>query len=216
MPNWCSTTFFIYGDEVELCKFYMDLTAATSEHPNFDPQDNSWNTHWIGNMFLQAGYIEKEALTDLECRGSIEGFELTEDKTGRKGVLLSEEIAWGPNPTSIRKMIDEKYRGKLDFVYIAEESGMGVYINTDVDGVMFEERWLVEWEDEFGVHSERCTCDEELAWDLSDVLGKSVEEILDMISDDQLDEITELFKEKHEEESEDRWLSLNRFIQHDY
>ena len=52
------------------------------------------------------------------------------------------ETAWGPMPEVWDKMA-EKYN--LSYVYIAEECGMGIYVNTDAEGRFFTTRYLLDY-----------------------------------------------------------------------
>ncbi len=140
MPNWCENEFVIYGDKEQLLKFYKDMTIATSENPNFEKVDNSWDEKWVGNLFLGAGYTEEELQKrQYNYRGGVDDIVLKEDR-----VIIWDYTAWTPNNEEMEDMLYEKYPG-LEMVYKAEEGGCGIYINTDTEGKYIPERFLVDF-----------------------------------------------------------------------
>jgi hypothetical protein len=52
------------------------------------------------------------------------------------------ETAWSPLPEVYEKFA-EKYG--LSFVYIAEECGCEIYVNTDVEGRFFTDRYILDY-----------------------------------------------------------------------
>lgn len=153
MPNWCSTSYYVYGnDKMEILRFFMDVKLAMEIGKEEKKDPACFGSEWLGNIYLQAGC--KRTADDaewkdgwIECRGSVEHFELDldVDKTP-KGVLLRCETAWDPMNGSFERMLREHYPG-LEMVCEAEEYGCDLYYNDDVDHRYFTEKWILETQD---------------------------------------------------------------------
>lgn len=74
-----------------------------------------------------------------EVGGDIDGID-----TGVYRIWQSDR--WSPKVEIWRLIIDKYYKDKISFVYIAEEIGCGIYINTDETGEHFPEEYRVEYE----------------------------------------------------------------------
>lgn len=210
MPNWCSNSMYVWGDRQQVYKFYMDVTTALSDHPNFEPEENDWSRNWIANIFFQAGYTYDEIKSrNFLVRGSIDYVALVTDNMDDLGVRFDEETAWGPNDDAIETLLDEKYPG-LQFVFIAEEPGCEVYCNSDSEGRMFLERWAAEWTVDGGDYEgEDYECDKDCAAGLSEILGLSEKEILDFLGSGKHEDLREIFYEKHP--GEEAFFSIHKY-----
>lgn len=213
MPNWCSNSFYVWGDREEVYKFYLDLITATSDSPDFEIDGGStWRDRdWIGRIFLQAGYTMEEIENrGFETRGTIGGISLSTDEYGELGVQFDEETAWAPNDESIGTLLKEKYSG-LDFVFIAEEPGCDIYVNSDTDGRKFKEKWVANWDTDgcCSVGDQHYESDEECAEDLEYELGLSKDEILQALGNNDWPTLNEAFCKKNP--AEEAWFSIHRF-----
>jgi hypothetical protein len=100
---------------------------------NFIDPDTGKQSDWIGH-FLISSKVDPES---MYTRGFLQHCELNDDH-----VRVDMDTAWGPLPEVWDKMA-EKYG--LSYVYIAEECGMAVYVNTDVYGRFFTTRYLLDY-----------------------------------------------------------------------
>ena len=136
MANWCMNRHAFFTDkenESELIRFHEKLSSimkTPSEVPNgFEPG-------WLGKVAIAHGVDWKE----ISCKGEIST--LGEYEPGSNFFTLESESAWTP-ANELWEAVIANYEG-VAFVYIAEESGMGIYTNTDVDGRFFSDRYLLE------------------------------------------------------------------------
>ncbi len=147
MPNWCFNTTIIYGEEKEIERLRKILEDAFSKEPkNMKKIKNDWNQNWIANMFLATGYIydEKKGCfvdRDIKARGGVENLNLNFEKDA---IEIQYETAWDPIYSSIDKMLEENFEG-LYQVTCSEEPGIGIYINTDVEGLYFSDNYILDY-----------------------------------------------------------------------
>jgi len=90
---------------------------------------------WLTNVATWHGIGWEQ----VSCRGRIEY--MSEYKQGDIFFTVDTETAWGPTDELWQAVI-AKYEG-ISFVYIAEEPGMGVFINTDTEGIFFTEKFMI-------------------------------------------------------------------------
>ena len=135
MPNWCTTSYVFRGNENEIKDFYDKLKSFTSK----ERIPNNFGNFWLGNIVDGFGFDYNE----IPCRGRIDYFPEPED-TDPDRLEFSTWTAWRP----MIKMWDEiiaKFYPSLTYVLIAEEPGCDVYINTDIEGEDFTERFSVDF-----------------------------------------------------------------------
>lgn len=202
MPNWCWNNTIVYGEKEMLEKFYNDMVIGTSTNPNFKPVENSWDNEWLGNLFLAAGYTEEEVTNGtIRCRGGIYEIYWLDSGTA---VGISYETAWEPIIDSFNKMLIEKYKG-LNQVTLAEECGCGLYVNTDVSGEFFPDKYYFdycvnnEYSDNHYYESE-----EDLVEHFNELFGSNAETYED------LQKIIPDLYEKYEDDDE-FFITLNAF-----
>jgi len=136
MPNWCLNHHaFFTNDENknELSRLYKQLETimeTPSEHKNdFEPG-------WLGKVAIAHGLD----INKISCRGWIEQLDDFEPETNY--FMLQSETAWSPTD-ELWTAVVAQYKG-VSFVYIAEEQGEEVFINTDIEGIYFPEKYLLE------------------------------------------------------------------------
>lgn len=140
MPNWCYTGYVFYGDENAVKKLGKDIKKFTSK--NY--MENGFGTNWLGNVVLGYGFPYEEC--DFTFRGAIIDFE----ENG--GVLyVTTETAWAPMTEMWDAIFEKHFKSEngetsIHYVFIAEEPGNEVYINTDIKGEFFPERYILEIE----------------------------------------------------------------------
>lgn len=137
MANMCTNSMAIYGDRAELAKL---LTIINEARANKDPHTNQ-----VDLTFLLAGYTEAE-LDDLQMPASFYSSVDDEISTGKYGVTYFKvwyESKWSPAYEAWDELL-RYYFPKLKEVTICDESGNGIYVNTDEEGYFFPERYYVD------------------------------------------------------------------------
>jgi hypothetical protein len=132
MPNWCSNSIAFYQEDGGTCllePLFMEIGKYIN---HIDPETNR-NCDWVGH-FLKSSKIDPESLSS---RGFFQNCELNSDH-----VRVDMDTAWSPLP-EVWDKIAETYG--LSYVYISEECGCAVYVNTDVEGRFFSDRYLLDY-----------------------------------------------------------------------
>ena len=125
MPNWCSNSVAFYSDESGSNALLIAFHADILKYLNYIEPDTGRRSDWVGH-WLESNKIDT---SNMYCRGFLQSCELYDSH-----VLIDMDSAWGPLPEVWDKMA-EKYN--LSYVYISEESGCEVYVNSDVEGRYF-------------------------------------------------------------------------------
>ena len=136
MPNWCTSRCgFFCADEHknELARLYKNLSAVL-ETPS--EVKNGFELGWLGKVAIHHGLDWQE----YSCRGTIE--ELGEFEPGDNFFTLDSETAWAPT-VELWEAVIAQYEG-VSFIYIAEEPGSDIFVNTDVEGRYFTDRYLID------------------------------------------------------------------------
>ena len=132
MPNWCSNKIAFYSDEnsfILLEAFHSDL----QKYLDYKDPKTGENSDWVGN-WLESNKVDTES---VHCRGFLQSCELYDTF-----VRVDMETAWCPT-TEIWDIIAEKY--SLSYVYVSEESGNEVYVNSDAENRFFSERYILNY-----------------------------------------------------------------------
>ena len=136
MANICCCKYVFYTDDGntdELTRLYKNLVTII-QPPEIK---NDYEPAWLGNVATWHG-IDWE--NTISCRGSIEllgGYEL-----GNDYFTLYSDTAWSPTD-ELWEAVVTQYEG-VSFVYVAEEPGMGIFTNTDSEGIYLSEKYLIE------------------------------------------------------------------------
>lgn len=169
MPNWCSTTYAIKGNGLPAFKEKMNeviRNLALDEEEHF--------VHYVQlNDLLDAfGHTEGTPLRkDLYFRGCVTYYE-------DNGCYLTvdSEDAWGPQ-NEVFDIILTDYPD-VDYVYLAEETGCSLYINTDETGEYFDYRYHVEYVKDDNYEVERFATKKEAYEWLKEIAGvNDIEEL---------------------------------------
>jgi hypothetical protein len=130
MPNWCCNSIAFYredGGNAILEAFYADI----QKYQDYKDPETGRVSDWIGH-WLHSNRVNTD---NLYCRGFIVNCELNKDH-----VRVDMDTAWSPLP-EVWDMMSEKY--ELAYVYIAEEPGCEVYVNTDYTGRFFSTQYMM-------------------------------------------------------------------------
>ena len=134
MPNWCSNSIAFYqedGGNSMVEAFYADV----QKYQNYTDPETGKASDWVGH-WLQSNRVDTN---NLYTRGFFQNCELNGDH-----VRVDMETAWAPLP-EVWDLMAEKY--ELAYVYISEECGCAVYVNTDYAGRFFSSRYLLNYFD---------------------------------------------------------------------
>jgi hypothetical protein len=97
---------------------------------------NGFEPGWLGKVLIEHGLDWEK----ISCRGTIDNLDDCEPDCNF--FTLDSDTAWSPT-IELWEAVVAKYTG-VSFVYIAEEAGSEIYINTDIEGTYFPDRFLLE------------------------------------------------------------------------
>ena len=151
MPNWCNNYIAIYRDDDtqkskgQLRELYLKLRALLDDDNstiNKELKAKDIDKNWYGNILVLYGKNDE----DIAYRGTIEEvvWEGAIDEDGG-WIRIQTETAWDPQIEIIKSLIDD-YCPNLTFEYVAEEPGCEIYVNTDVSGRFFLERYVINYD----------------------------------------------------------------------
>jgi hypothetical protein len=125
MPNWCINNILFSGDRQNVAKLYEDWDTAIKTIAEGDDG-------WLGRLLIYKGIDPAK----IYCRGFADCLELQDN-----GLFVITSDAWLPMFVFYDYVADLY---GLQYVLMAEEPGNGIYINTDIEGRFFPERYIVE------------------------------------------------------------------------
>ena len=136
MPNWCSSCYCFDGPPVLIDHFEEHIIEFTST----TRVKNGFGNNWLGNIVDGFG-IDWEK---VHCRGEMSFICKDED-----GLFVDTFTAWVPMPEMWDAIIEKHYsdtsgRPLINYVYISEEPGCCLYINTDDTGEIFRSRYILD------------------------------------------------------------------------
>lgn len=139
MANWCSTNITFYSENKEqITKLHSVLSELDAGESLLS---NDFGNLWLGNILHRFGYKWQE----ITCRGSITLLgSVYEDADGRFCFEVEEEDAWAPMTGVWDTVLSEEEYSDIEYVYIAEESGCNVYINSDTSGLFYDIRYVID------------------------------------------------------------------------
>lgn len=137
MPNWCTTNITFEGNKKDIKDFHEKLIKITKTPSRIE---NDFGSHWLGNV---VDYFVLDSNV-VRCRGSISYidtcFDLSEEECYFEIVT---DTAWEPM-INMWSLIIEEYYPSISFVYVAEEPGCEIFINTDTEGKHYTDRFLLD------------------------------------------------------------------------
>ena len=135
MANYCSNSIVFFSkDKTKLSRFLRKVYAA------FDSIGSGFY-----NLMVLHGYKNREILSVIDKRDSFTHCDsrLEQDKD-TFSFRVDVETAWEPHMAMFYKIIREKYNDAIQLVYMAEECGSDLYVNSDKEGIYFRERYMVD------------------------------------------------------------------------
>ena len=171
MPNWCYSRVWIKTDEQSARKLYDALNEAL----DIEPQENTW----LGKLLIFTGVSVEDAedaeKCGVQCRGSIENYELECNKGSLSGEVRIEMCsAWKPQFGALKRFVDYVLDDAFYLVeYNAEEDGCGAYFANDDSA----DKWQICYSGEHsGLQALEALynfcCDEDVREGLAAVVGE--------------------------------------------
>lgn len=142
MPNWCSTSYVVTGDEKEVRDLYETMKSLEDGEKSL--VENGFGKTWLGNLVTILGGDWNK----IYCRGEFSNLQIDSDY----GAVRFDTMSGWAELRETRHFIQSKYPS-LEFYYRSEEPGMCIYITNDEDGEYFPERILIE---DYDGESEYC------------------------------------------------------------
>lgn len=198
MPNWCSTSIMFDGEIEEIKRFREELESIIKGPAKMA---NSFGDGWLGDIVIHYGYGWKE----VPCRGEVSYIgDLEDQDNGFGNFMITTTTAHAPLIETWDLVISNY--SEIDYVYIAEEPGCQVFINTDTEGVYFKERYRVDVEipkEIFGKKHQYIVAlqtEEELLILFKKITGQEFESH---------DQIEKYFENKIDSYEGDEWFGVN-------
>lgn len=135
MANDCFNGIVFYGkDSVVLQKLRCQIERCISSSAR-----NSFPY-----LFKLNGYTEEEIKKICDRRDQFYSCDPEISCDGSTYYFQVDTVtAWTPHMEVFETLLQRTYRNRIQFVYIAEESGCGVYENSDRNGTYFKIRYKV-------------------------------------------------------------------------
>ena len=135
MANYCSNSIVFFSkDKSKLSRFLRKVYAA------FDSIGSGFY-----NLMVLHGYKNREILSVIDKRDSFTHCDTRlEQNKDTYSFKVEVETAWEPHMAMFYKIIREKYNNAIQIVYMAEECGSELYVNSDKEGVYFPQRYMVD------------------------------------------------------------------------
>jgi hypothetical protein len=125
MPNWCAVDVKFFGNKDNVERLYHDWGTALKTISKGD-------SNWLGRLLIYNN-INPDI---VYCRGFVIDIYIDDDV-----LSVCSEDAWAPM-SDFYELIAALYN--VQYVYIAEEPGSEVYINTDTEGRFFTDKYKIE------------------------------------------------------------------------
>lgn len=132
MANECSTKYMFFGDTEHIADLQEKILKVQ--------ETKETSLHTLAELYAVN-------LSDIPCRGHISYMDMwNNDGTA---LMLETITAWNPQTELFDAVIHKHYLDAnenrlIDFVYIAEEPGFNIYINTDTEGEFFPDRFYID------------------------------------------------------------------------
>lgn len=137
MPNWCMFDAAVYGSKKELEYLVKRLNDAI----DIGNKTKQWHLYCL---FEQHGWTKDEILSPHfpYIGGSIEGVSPIEKSGDDYYIRVAMETRWSPMINGFNKLLGRYLN--LHAVYVAEEPGCEIYINTDTEGRFFNVKYCLD------------------------------------------------------------------------
>ena len=135
MANYCSNSIVFYSrDRAKLSVFLRKMSAAYNARGSHFY--NLMVLHGYGNREISSVIDKRDFFTSCDTKLSV--------KDDTCSFSMDTETAWAPHMEVFRKVLQERYGNRIRLVYMAEECGCGIYVNSDTEGKYFPQRYMVD------------------------------------------------------------------------
>lgn len=141
MANWCSTTLGIKAETKDAEAVAQLEVLRTLAESVIHQKAVNCDAGWIGFLLQNQGVDP----SGISCRGFIQDVSGIEITDALAYILIYVEDAWRPHLGLWDKLLMLPAFNKLSYVVKAEENGCEVFVNTDVDGDIFPERFILDY-----------------------------------------------------------------------
>lgn len=134
MISWCYTDYVFEGNEKTLDDFEYRLKLSISACEG--STENEFGNFWLGNIAMEFGFPYKN--DQFNVKGNISNIIRTDDDVLR----VTTQTAFKPFPEMWDAIFDRHYRDEegniaINYVFVSEEIGKELFVNTDLDGKHF-------------------------------------------------------------------------------
>lgn len=139
MPNWCKTNITFFSEsEDQITKLY-DALCKLDTGKSLLPND--FGNLWLGNILHYFGF----KWTDISCRGSISLIDILSKDADRGFYFeIEQEDAWDANTEVWDEILSKEEFSDINYVFMAEEPGCMLYVNSDSSGLFYDTRYTVD------------------------------------------------------------------------
>lgn len=196
MPNWCFTTYRIFGPKEDRDKLFNAIEELKKlPEPRVE---SDFGNLWLGCLVDYYGGNPN----DVYCRGDITDYEQEDDC-----LRINTETAWR-ELFETRHFLEEIFPN-LKFYYVAEEPNMAEYYTNDNERKVFPYRYYL---DVYGFDDE----DSDYFLTLEDAIYHIHKLIPGLKFEPDLDSINDASEEfMEEDENEDKYIHLHEYVYYD-
>lgn len=146
MPNWCSTAlaFYVRTEDTEGLQQLKKLQEALKTRLNAPDRKPLESGNWIGRLLIEHGGVTKDELPS--SRGFLA---YVADDLEQNGDLIflraDSNDAWSPKLDLWEALLKLEKFNRIGLMIIAEEPGMCLHVTTDADGIVFPEKFKLDY-----------------------------------------------------------------------
>ena len=139
MPNWCKTNITFFSENEDQITKLNDALCKLDAGESLLP--NGFGNLWLGNILHYFGFKWQ----DISCRGSISLIGILSKDTDRGFHFeIEQEDAWDANTEVWEEILSKEEFSDVNYVYMAEEPGCNMYVNTDSSSLFYDARYTVD------------------------------------------------------------------------
>lgn len=218
MANICTNQFAFYceNDELRLLKLYTIL--KNFYETELKKKDNRGDFR-VYNLLTKYLGVDSEFASEISCRSEITETPKLLDYPYKKGVKMIKvfiDSAWSP-PIDFANELCQIVKGvmpvesDIDYVYVAEEPGCDIYINTDINREIFMYSFFMEWDDGKTIDHDYYRDSERLQRDIKSLTGLDYNPIDIITDEDKMREFKDAFYKRHKDVSKYVWISIHYY-----
>ena len=136
MANYCSNSVAFYSEDNERLDAFRKLMVESFRESRHGT---------VRDFAIKCGYSQEEVIQFTDGRDTF--VDIADELSEKEGVfyfIVQTESAWSPNVEVFVKVIREKFNDDFGIEYCSEEPGVAIYINTDVEGFFFPDRYYLD------------------------------------------------------------------------